>query len=209
MSVYYDGTDGYIKTNDVAASDLLIDCGTDKTIELQESAWDDIQFNVSSGRTSAAKFPDWDTFTTNTGEYKFDVDDFIDLGANEMLHWWKEGTVIYPHIHIALDGANASGGSYYAKFNLYIAYASHGDVYTEVTRSGEVEIPDGSQDLENFFVSCDSLDLSGFGIGTQLMLRLERTAATSGTEYPNHIFVTQVGVHAEKNTLGSRQIAIK
>lgn len=207
MSVYYDGTDGYIKTDLVAPSDLKIDCGTDKTIELEESVWDDIQFNVESGMVSAANYPDWDaTFTTNTGCYKFDVDDYIDLGTNEMKHDWKEATSIYPHVHIALDGANASGGSQYVKFVIYIAYADHDAVYTETNKEIEIEIPDGTADMTHLLGQATALAMTGLGIGTQINVRLKRIEATSGTEYPNHIFVTQVGIHYEVCRLGSRTI---
>ena len=98
----------------------------DGTIEFNGDAtvWNDLQFNIETGRVSAANYPDWDSaFTTNTGCYKFDVDDYIDLGSNEMPHDWKEGSSVYPHIHIALDGANTSGSSQYAKFTIYLAYA--------------------------------------------------------------------------------------
>jgi len=210
MSVYYDGTTGQIKTNLIADSDLDVTCGTEKTVRLVNTVWDDIQFNIESGRVSVANFPDWDaSFTTNTGCFKFDVDDYIDLGTNEMSHWWKEGTTIKPHVHVALDGANASGSSQYAKFTLYIAYADNGDVYTETSATGEIEIPTGSADMKKFFVSLEDVALTGKKIGTQINVRLKRIAATTGTEYPNHIFVTQVGIHAEVDTMGSRQVRTK
>lgn len=209
MSIYYDGTNGWIKTDEVAPSDLNISCGTDKTLELQESVWDDIQYVVESGRTSAANFPDWDNLTTNTAAYKFDINDYIDLGAQEMKHDWKEATDIYPHIHTALDGANASGGSYYAKFTLYLSYADGGGVYTETSKDIEIEIPNGTANLTHLFGSSVSVAMTGLTIGTQINMRLKRIAATTGAEYPNHIFVTQVGLHYEVDTMGSRQIWTK
>jgi hypothetical protein len=139
----------------------------------------------------------------------FNVDDYIDIGTQEMLHDWKEGTSIYPHIHVALDGANASGSSQYAKFTIYMAYADENNVYTETSKNIELEIPDGTANLTHLFANSTTIDFSGLTIGTQMNVRLKRIAATSGTEYPNHIFVTQIGIHYEINTLGSRQIGVK
>jgi hypothetical protein len=51
--------------------------------------------------------------------------------------------------------------------------------------------------------------MAGLTIGTQLNIRLKRIAATTGTEYPNHIFVLQTGIHYEVDTMGSRQIGTK
>lgn len=210
MSVDYDGTKGNIKTDLTAPSDLNIDCGTDKTIVLEETVWDDIQFNIETGRTASSNAPDWDaTFTANTGCYKFDIDDYIDLGTNEMMHNWKEGTGVYFHVHTALDGANASGSSQYAKFIIYVAYAKDGAVYTETNKEIEIEIPTGTADLTHLFGQASALSMTGLTIGTQMNIRLKRIAATTGTEYPNHIFVTQTGIHYEIDTLGSRQIGIK
>jgi hypothetical protein len=210
FGIYYDGTNANIDTDLVAPSDLTIDCGTAKTLVLEVPVYNDIQFNIESGRVASANFPDWDsTFTTNTGSYKFDVDDYIDIGTQEMLHNWKEASDIYFHIHTALDGANASGSSQYAKFIIYIAYADEGGVYTETNKDIEIEIPTGTADLTHLFGQATALAMAGLTIGTQMNLRVKRIAATTGTEYPNHIFVTQVGLHYQIDTLGSRQIGTK
>jgi len=209
MAIYYLGTAGVIDTGRVSPSDLQIDCGTDKTLEIQEPVWDDIQFIVESGKAGVANNPTWDDLTTNTGAYKFDIDDFIDLGAQEMKHDWIEDSSIYPHIHIALDGANASGSSQYAKFTIYLAYADVDGVYTETSKDIEIEIPTGTADRTHLFGNSVAVDLSGLTIGTQVNARVERIDATTGTEYPNDVFITQVGLHYEINTMGSRQIGTK
>lgn len=198
-----------IKTDITTPTDLTVTTGTAKTLKLVTSVWDDIQFPISTGKVPAANYPDFDTFTTNTKEYKFDVDDYIDLGANEMAHWWKEGTDIYFHIHTALNGDNASGSSYYAKFIIYIAYADTNSVYVETNKEIEIEIPNGTADLTQLKGTATALVMTGLTIGAQIKLRVKRIAVNPGTEYPNHIFVTQIGLHAEVDTMGSRQISTK
>lgn len=176
----------------------------------EEVVWDDIQFPISAGKVPAANFPDFSTFTTNTKEYKFDVNDYIDLEAEEMAHWWKEGTGVWPHLHVALDGANASGASQYAKFTVYLSYATVGAAFVEVNRNIEIEIPNGTADLTHLLGSSSTVvDFSGLKIGSQVAVRIKRIAATGGVEYPNHIFITQVGIHVEKDSRGSRGIATK
>ena len=64
MSVYYDGTSGYIKADLVAASDLHVSCGTDKTLVLDEPVYDDLQFAIAAGKVPAANAPTWEAFTT-------------------------------------------------------------------------------------------------------------------------------------------------
>jgi hypothetical protein len=209
MEMYYDGTDGYLSTNVVTASDLYLACGTDKTLELTETVWQDIQFTVSSGRVPASNAPNFTTFTTNTKEYSFDPGEYIYLDAEEMDHWWKEGTSVSIHIHVTTDGANATGANRYAKFTVYFAYAGAGDVWTETSVTAELTIPDGTADMEAFILGMGTVALTGKTIGLQTKARVDRITATGGTEFADGMFITQVGLHAEKNTLGSRQLFVK
>lgn len=207
--VYYDGTDMHIVTDAVAASDLNIDCGTNKTLELIEPVYEDLQFPVSDGRVGAANYPDWSTLTTNTKEYEFDVDDYLDLASEELVHGWKEGTTGNFHLHLAIPTANSSGSSQYAQWTVYIAYVNASSIWTETSLTAEIEIPDGSSALEAFYLDLGDVSFSGLTIGTQVKVRLKRIVATGGTEYSDHVFANQVGCHLEINTMGSRQEGTK
>ena len=196
--------EGYFEFPD----DMVVVCPANKTIELQTVVYEDIQFSISGGRVPAANFPTFSTFTANTKEYQFDVNDFLYLNANEYAHAFKNLSSWSFHLHATTDSANASGSSQYAKFTLYVAYADTGDTWTETSVTAELEIPDGTSALEAFFLTLGTVSPSK-NIGTQIKLTIERIAATGGTEYPDEIFLTQVGLHGEVNTLGSRQIGTK
>lgn len=210
MSVYYDGTSGYIKTSEVAASDLHVSCGTDKTLVLDESVWEDIQFPIITGKVPAANFPTWETFTTNTEAYAFSVDDKIQLAANEPPHSWKEGTNGSAHIHFAIKTAQNSGEDRFAKFELIFAYADYNGTWTEqAALTAEATIPTGSAALKNFLLTDGTVTLTGLHLGSQITCRVKRIAATGGTEYADDVYITQVGLHVENDTLGSRSITAK
>lgn len=190
--------------------DLNISCGTNKTLELQETVWEDIQFPVDTGKVPASNAPSFETFTTNTKAFAFDVNDNIDLQSNEVPHSWAEGTDASVHAHVAIKTAQSTGASQWVKVEVDIAYAKVTGVFTEQTFYGEIEIPDGSSALQHFLISMDTLlDLSGMEIGTQIKPKLTRISATSGDEYSDSVFILQVGAHVENNTLGSREIASK
>ncbi len=209
MSLYYDGTSGYIKTSEVAASDLHVTCGTAKTLVLDTPVYNDMQWEISSGRVGVANFPDWVQVTTNIYEYAFDVNDYIDLNAEELPHNWVEGGNVDLHLHVATDAANTSGSSQYAKFTLYVAYSTPGTAWTETPFTAELTIPNGTGANVPFLLDMGNLDLTGFGINTHLKVRVKRIAATGGTEYADHIFIHQVGGHVLVDTLGSRTESTK
>jgi hypothetical protein len=152
---------------------------TDGTLQFNGAAtvWNDIQFEISSGRVPAVNAPTFSVFTTNTKEFQFDVDDYIDLNSEELAHGWKEGTEGEFHLHVALDSGNTSGGNEYAKFTLYIAYVNSSSVWTETSLTQELTIPDGSAALTAFYLDMGNVSFTGLEIGTQVKCRIERIAA--------------------------------
>lgn len=173
-------------------------------------AWDDLQFQISSGKPGVANVPTWEAFTTNTSAYSFAVNDYIDLGANEPYHGWKLGSDMSVHMHLALKTANATGSNRFAKFRVNIAYADVGEVWAEITAlTAEVTIPTGTSALHHFLLPMGTLSLPNNIIGTQIKPRVTRIAATGGTEYASSVFITQVGIHFQMDTIGSRSVADK
>lgn len=193
----------------VSLADLDIDCGAQKTVRLLDSVWDDIQFAISGAKVPAANFPTWETFTGNTNEYSFAVNNYIDMAAQEMAHWWKEGTDAHIHLHVTTKTANSSGAARFAKFTVWVSYAVVGAVWVETPLTAELAIPDGTAAMTHKLLSIGILPLVGATIGTQVKIRVKRIAATGGTEYGDNIFLNQVGVHAEKDTMGSRTLSGK
>lgn len=168
-----------------------------------------MQWKVSLGRVGAANVPTWEAFTTNTSEYSFAVNDYIDLAANEPPHSWNEGTGIRLHLHVTPKTANATGADRFAKFTIYVSYADVGEVWAETSFDAELTIPTGTAAMHHFLLSVGTLDVPDNKIGAQIKPRIKRIAATGGTEYADNAFVTQLGGHLQLNSFGSRSVAEK
>jgi len=209
--VYYDGTVLNINTSVVAASDLDITCGANKTLRLVNTVYNDLQFPLSGAKVPASNAPTWETFTTNTNEYSFAVDDYIDTEANECPHGWELGTAGEVHMHITTKAANTSGSDWFAKFTVYIAYCNGNgsSTWQETNFTAELTIPDGTPALSLRYLDMGNVDLTGFILSSEIKVRAKRITATGGTEYSGNIFITQVGVHLKNDTIGSRQEAVK
>ena len=179
----------------------------DGTIEFNGDAtvWNDIQFSLSGAKVPASNAPTWETFTTNTKEYGFAVDDYIDTQANEIFHGWKLGTTGHVHMHITTKAENSTGSNRFAKFQIWISYCDTGETWQEVNLTAELTIPDGTSALEMFYLSMGDLTLTNYINEAELKLRVKRIAATGGTEYVGNIFITEAGIHIESNTVGTRQ----
>jgi hypothetical protein len=201
------GTEIFRFTN--TSSDCVLNMTTaNKTFVLADPVYDDFNMGVISGRIPGADYPSLETFTTNTQAYAFAVSpnpEFIYLEPKEVPHDYKNGTDFLPHVHIALNAAQSSGSSQYVKFELFYAEATSGGTFSESSVVGEVEIPNGSSDLQEFYVDLADITGTNFTIGDQMVCTLKRIAATGGTELAQEPFALSVGFHYQIDTMGSRQ----
>ncbi len=209
MSVYYDGTDGYIKTNEVTDSDLIIACGTDKTLTLEETVWDDINLGSAQLSKPASSHPDIDSFVDNTGTdtgietYAFGVGEKVH-GAFELIHTYKEGTDLKPHVHFQI--VDAPSGTDHIRWQIAYTIAKGGAILgaTETTE-GECAV---DTQYENYFCALDDIDGTDLEIGDQFLFTLERIASIDDA-FAGDALIQTVGVHHEVDTIGSRQVSTK
>lgn len=175
------------------------------TLEGTATVWDDMQFPIGAGKVPAVNAPTWEALTTNTSEYSFAVNDYIDVQAAEPRHAWKEGSTADVHLHIAIKTAQNTGANRYAKFTVYMAIADANGTWSEIGPfTAEKTIPTGTAALTHYLMDMGDATLTGYHIGMQLKARIKRIAATGGTEYADNVFVTQVGMHHELDALGSK-----
>jgi hypothetical protein len=212
MSLYYNGTDGYIKTSEVAASDLHITTGTAKTLVLDTVVYNDIYLDIQPKSTGAGK-PTLSTFSGNIQKYTFAINDITELGTNELLHDWKEGTAIELHVHWASNGTDASDR--YVKWEIDYTWAntvSAGGTTAfaaATTVSAETTIPTSTNvDKTHYYTSIATFTPTGGKIGAALLLSLKRIAASS-TAPTNNPWCLMVGVHYQIDTIGSRSTSSK
>ena len=192
-----------------STKDTNVFCGAGYTLELQTNVYEDLQFQVSSAKTNPANVaPTWETFTATTSEYAFSVDDEVDTYANEIPHNWVEGTQGDAHLHVTTKAIN-NVGVRYAKFTVTFAYADTNEAWVEAPLTAELTIPNPTAALTNLYLDLGNLTLTNYLIGAQIKCRVKRIAATGGTEYSGDIYITQVGVHLQRNTVGSRAELIK
>ncbi len=184
-------------------NEVQISSTGDITLVGTATVWNDMQFQISDAKvTPASLLPSWEAFTANTSEYAFSVNDEVDTSANEIPHSWKQGTVGDAHIHITTKAVNNTEITY-AKFTVTFAYADVNEVWVEVPLTAELTIANPTAALTNFYLDLGDITLTNYLIETQMRCRVKRIAATTGTEYAGDIFITQVGVHFEEDTIGS------
>ncbi len=183
---------------------VSIDATGDVVFAGTATVWNDMQFQISDAKvTPASLLPSWEAFTANTSEYAFSVNDEVDTSANEIPHSWKQGTAGHAHIHITTKAINNTEVTY-AKFTVIFAYADTNEVWAETPLTAEVTIADPTAALTNLYLDLGDITLTNYLIEAQMRCRVKRIPATTGTEYVGDIFITQVGIHFEEDTIGSK-----
>ena len=170
--------------------------------------WDDLVIPLSSAKVPAVNAPTWASLIGNLNAYTYAVDDYQEF-AVEMLHSYKEGTNFEFHIHGAINGLVS--GVKGIKFEIEYTIAnmegvSNFNVVFPATTTVEAEltIPDATADLTSFYFDIADITGTTYNIGATIVGRLRRIIAVGAAPAADP-FITQVGVHYVKDTVGSRE----
>jgi hypothetical protein len=204
MKIYYDGTDGYIATDIVAASDLKIDCGSQKTVELQTTVWNDLVVSMSSVRLPAANPPTVTAYKSGQVlAFSSASDNYVYFNV-QLPHTYKEGTDIKFHIHYAIPTAGAGAGVENIKFDLTYSWANADGTFNAAS-SGTATI-----DVQNTSADTHEIDgiatITGTGknVSSVLICSLKRDTGVAN-DYTDDVYVISADFHNETDTIGSRQ----
>ena len=224
---YYDGVDLQLDTSVVASSDFVLSCGTDKTLELTETVWEDLRVPLTSGRQGLTNPPSWSQYRDNgaasIGVYAWAFSDQA-VAANEEELWfqvqlphnWKEGTVIKPHIHWGIKTAGAANefvkwGLEYTWANIDGTIGTTTIITSDASSAATATISGDSTLLINKHYVTDIGDITGTGktISSMLLCRIFRNSSHADDDLAQDAYGFEVDFHHEVDTMGSRQILVK
>lgn len=128
------------------------------------------------------------------------------FGSLEILHDYKEGSTIYPHIHW-FPSTTAIGN---IKWNMDYMWINRGGVMTGAATLSQTVTTSGvawQMEFTNFAPS----GLSGLGktMGGRFVFRIYRNAADAVDTYGADAFISDFGLHVCSDTLGSRTVTTK
>ncbi len=176
------------------------------------TVFSDIVVPLSSAKVPAANAPTWSAFIGNLKNYTYGINDFQEFGP-ELKHSYKGGATIQFHIHGAVNGADVNNRT--VKFEVEYTIADvpaesgFGDVYpATITVNAELTIPAGTTDLTGFSIDIGD-DTSGDFVQGAIVKGRVRRIASSGTEPTSDPFLTEVGIHIESDTIGTRTATSK
>jgi hypothetical protein len=195
----------------IPAGDLILDCGTNKTLKFEETIWDDLPpvnlLTANTGPTSPAitQIPG-----ITARARSFDLSDLAYI-QSEITHKFKEDSEIEIHVHWINNGSDVTNPKY-VNFQMTVAVARPlQTVMSEVVyTTGNLEIAAGLGTTHFVTSFSANIPANNIKIGDYLLGEFKRIATTGGAAAPsNHPLVLAVGFHGQIDTLGSRQMYIK
>lgn len=219
MSAYYDGTQGNIKTDLIAASDLHIDCGTAKTLVLDIPVYDDVRVTPAGFDRAGVKDPSLVSYTPTgssiaTYLYEFQVDD-IAYFTVQMPHSYKVGEDIKVHVHWTpgLRGNEENGK--FVGWKVDYTWANINGTFGAMGTANLSDACDGTDDKHQMTpeATIDGHTVAK-GISSMLLCNIKRTdtgtdddwVGTASGELP---LLLEIDFHFPMDTLGSRDWGTK
>ncbi len=171
------------------------------------TVFNDLVLPLSSARVPAANAPTWSGFIGNLNAYTYGLNDFQEF-STELAHSYKSGATIEFHVHGAVNGSDVDERIIKIEIEYTIAdtpaESGFGDVYPATTTiNAELTIPAATTDLTVFSVDIGDDTSGSFVQGAIIKGRIRRIAST-GTEPTADPFLTEVGIHIESDTIGTR-----
>lgn len=179
--------------------------GDQSQIEYKPVYWNDINVSASAlGQGASA--PDVVTLIGNIQGIAFDGNATTEqlYGEIEILHDYKEGTDLRPHIHWSPTTANAGN----IKWQLEYTAARKGEVFPATSTISVVVAANGVARTHNAH-EFPVIPGADFIIGTHVAFRLFRNPADAEDTYPDDALLHSFGVHYEIDTPGSRMVMQK
>jgi len=213
----YDGTDMIILTDAVAPSDLKVDCGTEKTLELVEPVYKDLNLGAAQFSQPSSSQPDTDSFRdeggTDTGieTLAFAVGEKVHAGF-EIQHDYKNGSDFIPHVHFQIIAAPTGTDNVNWQMDYVIMRDDETTDTKTVITTGDTAVDTQYENYRADFAAIDGSTAGPNGtpvqIGDQFFFTLTRIAAV-GDAFAGDALIQTAGIHYQVDTLGSRQIGTK
>ena len=208
--IIYDGDELVIRTDKIAASDLVIDCGTEKTLVLTTPVWEDAVVPMAALRLGGANPAGEIAYRGGIAAEFVDTSDNYVYMTIQLPHSYKEGTDIELHLHWTTNGNGAAGGAGTENIG-WIATSSASsptldgsEFWPAQTTHAEV-IVDVNAFTQHDHWATDIATISGIGMKASecIIISFHRNTGVANNS-SLHAIVVSADAHFQKDTIGSR-----
>jgi len=191
-----------------------VQIATDGTLTLvgTATAWDDLMIPGHSVKLTDNSPPD--LLGGFAGDATLDLYAF-DGGSTmeqvfftvQMPHRWKQGSTIYPHVHVSPTSTNTGDtNERVIRFSLEYTWANIGDTFgatATLNLDSDAFVPNTSLWKHLLCKNATGIDGTGKTLSSMLVCRLFRDPADAVDTYPQDVAFLQFDIHYEIDSMGS------
>ena len=202
---YYNGTDFVIDTGAINPGDLIIDCGTEKTLELTEVVWDDLRTPANNAKAVPGKEAKDQAYKGGV-VFKFEDNKDQAVAFNVQLpHKYKEGEDIEFHLHLVYPTATAGN----TRWIFTYSWANIGDTHPAETTVTTIIASPNEIDNHQLAEIAATIDGTGKTVSSMLICSVTREGTDGTDTLGQDVYLTELDFHYPIDTIGSRQEASK
>ena len=209
FSFGYDGTNLTL-TSEISASDFIVDCGTEKTLVLEQPVWTDMRTPVNTIRLGGLQPPTEESYRGGMVlAFPSNANKTIYFSV-QLPHEYKIGSDIEFHIHAVLPTAGAGFGVENVKIDFTYSWACINcsfPIATSVPKT--IDVQTYLADTHYLMEIAETMDGSAIsGVSSMILCSLTRDV-TVANDYADDIYLLEVDFHYIKDTMGSRKETTK
>lgn len=208
-SVDYDGTYLNVNSSLQNASDIRITTGANKTIELQNTVWNDLRIPTSSVVLVGAQPPNNVAYKSGyVLGFPTTPDKTVYLNA-QLPHDYKEGTDVQLHIHWTIDTSGSGLGAENVKWDYTYSFSSPstGSFPAATASSATVDVQNDAAD-DHLVDTLVTITGTNMKISECFIISLTRDTSVA-SDYTGSAYLISVDIHYESDTIGSRNTTSK
>lgn len=166
--------------------------------------WNDLTSSLSSGKSITATDPDWVVFRNGIYAYSFPASGMTELWISfHINHFYKEGTVMYPHIHWTTSGTNTGVVRWGVEYTLAKGYnrqpfPTSTTVYLQQAAPGIAYQHMIAEDTVNAIIPATDLEPDAI-----IMMRIFRDANHANDTCTDAAFGLQADIHFQVDNIAT------
>jgi hypothetical protein len=208
-----------ITSDESAPADLLITCGTEKTLELQNVVWDDLRIQAGSFSRPGGSDPAIVMYYPasgglGTGLFEFAINDWVSFVC-QLPHKYKTGTDVKVHLHWTPGPNGVAENGHTVGWKVDYSWANVDGSFTAMATANLSDTCDGVDDknLMTPEVTVDGHTASKH-ISSMLICNLRRSDTGTDDTWVGTVagalpMILEVDFHFQIDTIGSRQSGVK
>lgn len=187
-----------------------LDASGEISVDALPDAWDDLRFPATGFNPAGSTAPP--SISTTSGLLSFSgTADNIIAGVAQMPHNWKEGTAVYPHLHLRFPTSN-SGKNTRWKLEYDVASVNGNFSFAEGTYTAltTITVANPANVNKHVIAAFSTIPMTSKLISACILWRLTRLAASDGADDDtNDCTLIEVDFHYQVDSLGSNAEYVK